>query len=71
MIHVYSVVVKDSLDVPAQFLYRVEYYLEGIRVSSIESMDLTVCLREIELKMKMDMGHVRGKVFTTRTGREL
>lgn len=53
------------------FMYRVEYYLEGTRVSTIESSDLKACLDEVERKMKMDMAHVKGKVFTTQTGREL
>lgn len=52
-------------------VYRVEYYLEGVRVSSIESSDITICLREVEQKMRMDMGHLKGKVFTTRTGKEI
>jgi hypothetical protein len=51
------------------FVYKVEYHLEGVRVSSIECDSLTVCLHEIENKMKMDMAHLKGKVFTSPQGR--
>jgi len=53
------------------FFYRVEYYLERTRVSTVESVDLKVCLHEVELRMRMDMSLLKGKVFTTKTGKEI
>lgn len=47
------------------FVYRVDYFIEGVRVGSIESPDLGVCLTEIKKHMLMDMGHTKGKMFTT------
>jgi hypothetical protein len=63
--------IASESELPPHVIYRIEYYLESVRVSGLLSSDLTVCLKEIEHKMRMDMGHMKGKIFTTKRGREL
>lgn len=59
--------VVDGTDI----LFRVEYYLEGTRVSSIECRDTSIVLKEVLNKMMMDLRHLEGKTVHNHTGREL
>lgn len=44
-------------------VYHIVYYLEDVRASVIESQDLSICLNYIKQFMRMDMGHLKGKIL--------
>ena len=47
--------------------FRVEFFLESVKVCVVEAKDLTVVLTEIEQKCRMMRGLFVGKVFTSGT----
>lgn len=44
--------------------YSVIYRLEGLKATEVLSNDRTVILRELDDKLRLEMGLAKGKVFT-------
>ena len=51
--------------------YQIKYYLSGVQCAAIECGELDTALLEVKQKMRMEMGIAKGKVFTTKTGKEI
>lgn len=60
-----------DIQVTSEHRYRVVYRLDGVVCSIVECSELTTALVEVEQKMRMLMGIVKGKTFITHRGREL
>ena len=48
--------------------YSVIFRLEGVKATEVLSTDRTVTLKEIEDKLRLEMGLARGKSFTNYQG---
>lgn len=44
--------------------YSVVYRLEGVKATEVLSKDRTVILRELDDKLRLEMGLAKGKTFT-------
>ena len=51
--------------------WSVKFRIEGVQITHLVSGDYQVVRQEIEKKMLLAMGLAKGKVFTTKTGREI
>ena len=44
---------------------QVHYQMQGVTVSSVECKELTIALKEVENKIRMELAIVKGKIFTS------
>lgn len=58
-----------EIQVTSEGRYRVVYRLEGVVCSTVECVELTTSLREVEQKMRLMMGLYKGKTLCTPQGR--
>lgn len=49
----------------------IEYRLEGVKAVELRTKDRAIALREIDQKLRLEMGLVKGKSMTANTGREI